>query len=90
MKTHVLISGQVQGVFYRAHTKQKADELGLKGWVRNRKDGKVEAVFEGPKNKVEEMLKWCWKGPSISKVTSVKSITSVKSKERLDRFEIRY
>jgi len=71
MKVRVLISGKVQGVFFRAYTKEKADELGLVGWVRNTKDGRVEAVFEGAKEKVEAMIKWCRKGPPGSKVKKV-------------------
>lgn len=71
MKVKVIISGKVQGVFFRAYTKEKAEELRLKGWVRNTKDGRVEAVFEGVKEKVEEMIKWCRQGPPGSKVEKV-------------------
>ena len=73
MKTraHVVIAGRVQGVFFRASTGEKADELGLTGWVRNTRDGSVEAVFEGEEGAVDEMLAWCHKGPSLAKVTKV-------------------
>lgn len=71
MKVKVIISGKVQGVFLRAYIKEKADELGLVGWVRNTKDGRVEAAFEGAKEKVEEMIKWCRKGSPASKVKKV-------------------
>ena len=73
MKTnvHVLISGRVQGVWFRASTKKKADELGIHGWVRNTSDGKVEAVFEGEKEKIDEMIKWCHIGPPLARVEKV-------------------
>jgi len=73
MKTnvHVLISGRVQGVWFRASTKKKADELGIHGWVRNTSDGKVEAVFEGEKEKIDEMIKWCHIGPPLAHVEKV-------------------
>lgn len=70
-KVHVLISGIVQGVFFRHYTKVRADELGVKGWVKNRMNGKVEGVFEGEKEKVEELIRWCNHGPSGAKVTEV-------------------
>ena len=74
MKTrvHVVISGQVQGVWYRASTKQKAEELGLTGWVKNTVEGNVEAVFEGDESTVNEMIAWCRKGPPLAQVTDVK------------------
>jgi acylphosphatase len=76
MKTqvHVVISGRVQGVWYRASTRQKAEELGLTGWVKNTADGNVEAVFEGDKSTVHEMIAWCWIGPPLAKVVDVKII----------------
>ena len=63
IRTHVFISGMVQGVGYRFSTFDKANQLGLNGWVRNISDGRVEAVFEGNKTAVEEMIRWCYKGP---------------------------
>jgi acylphosphatase len=74
MKTqmHVVISGRVQGVWFRAGTKEKADELGLTGWVKNTSTGDVEAVFEGDEPAVREMLVWCRRGPPLAKVTAVK------------------
>ena len=68
---HVFVSGLVQGVFYRSWTEETAKELGLKGWVRNLLDGRVEAVFEGEKSKMEKMLELCRKGPTHAKVESV-------------------
>lgn len=67
----VLISGRVQGVFFRAETQRVAQSLGITGWVRNTRDGKVEAVFEGEEDKLQEMLKWCHRGPALARVTQV-------------------
>ena len=71
IRTHVLISGHVQGVFYRASTQRQANALGLRGWVRNLSDGRVEAVFEGEQAIVERMLAWCRQGPPNAYVTDV-------------------
>lgn len=70
-RTHVFISGRVQGVWFRAHTREKAEELGISGWVQNLPDGRVEAVFEGEDEKVDEMVKWCHRGPPLSRVEKV-------------------
>ncbi len=70
-KLHIIIYGIVQGVGYRYSTYKKALQLGLTGWVRNRNDGSVEAMFEGPHEKLEEMLSWCWKGPSLAHVSDI-------------------
>lgn len=70
-RTHVLVSGKVQGVFYRDTTKKEADRRGVRGWVRNLKDGRVEAVFEGPDATVEEMVAWCRIGSPLSRPTFV-------------------
>jgi acylphosphatase len=67
----VRIEGRVQGVYYRAWTEQTARRLGLDGWVRNRRDGSVEAVFSGPEIQVDEMLKRCAGGPPDANVTKV-------------------
>jgi len=72
IRAHVLISGRVQGVFFRTSTKNQAEQLGLKGWVRNKPDGKVEAIFEGEENIVKEIINWCHRGPKLSNVTDVK------------------
>ncbi len=70
-RLHVIIEGRVQGVFFRASTRDEARALGLPGWVRNLPDGRVEAVFEGDKRVVENMLAWCHKGPTYSYVSRV-------------------
>ena len=90
MKTnvHVLISGRVQGVWYRASTKQKAEQLDIKGWVRNTEDGKVEAVFEGEEKVVQEMINWCHKGPPLARVDNVE-VKKQKSINGFNGFSIR-
>ena len=65
----VVVKGRVQGVLYRNWTVENARELGLKGWVRNRRDGAVEAVFSGSADKVEEMEQRCRRGPPDAMVT---------------------
>ena len=67
----VRIEGRVQGVYYRAWAEQTARRLGLDGWVRNRRDGSVEAVFAGPERQVDEMLRRCADGPPDADVTEV-------------------
>lgn len=71
IRAHVFISGRVQGVFYRASTKNMAEQLGLKGWVRNTSDGLVEAVFEGEETAVKDMISWCHNGPRSAEVSDV-------------------
>jgi acylphosphatase len=70
-RAHVRIAGQVQGVFFRDSTRQKAEELNLAGWVKNLPDGRVEAVFEGPPDEVKKMLRWCEEGPQQATVENV-------------------
>jgi len=89
INAHVLISGRVQGVWFRASTKQKADQLGLKGWVRNTSNGKVEAVFEGNEENVNEMIKWCHEGPPLSKVNNVE-VRKQKPTGGFEDFSIRH
>lgn len=71
VRVRVLIEGRVQGVFFRAHTRDEARLRGLKGWVRNLPDGRVEALFEGDKEAVNAMLAWCRQGPRYAYVDNV-------------------
>lgn len=71
VRAHVFISGRVQGVFYRMYTRKEAEALDISGWVRNLSDGRVEAVFEGQKERVNEMIAWCWSGSPSSNVFDV-------------------
>ena len=66
-----IISGRVQGVFFRMETKRAADRFGVSGWVRNLKDGTVGAVFEGEQDQVDALLDWCRQGPPRADVTEV-------------------
>ncbi|MEK7218699.1 MAG: acylphosphatase [Patescibacteria group bacterium] len=68
----VIVTGHVQGVFFRAHAKQAADRLGLKGWVRNSEDGTVEIRIEGEKEALKEFEEWCRKGPPDAEVEDVR------------------
>ena len=70
-RIHVIIAGRVQGVFFRAYTRETAAALKLGGWVRNLSDGSVEALFEGDDKAVESMLEWCRKGPPHAVVKHV-------------------
>jgi acylphosphatase len=71
ISVHVFISGVVQGVGYRYATIHQARKLGLSGWVRNCRDGRVEAVFEGDRSTVELMIQWCHQGPPPALVKGV-------------------
>ena len=78
MRLYAIISGRVQGVFFRVNTRNKANELGLNGWVKNRWDGKVEVVCEGAKEKIDRMLEWLKKGPKYAKVVNVEHFFDIK------------
>ena len=72
VRAHVIISGRVQGVFFRMETRDAAGRIGdIDGWVRNRRDGTVEAMFEGPRTRVDRLLEWCRQGPPLSAVDNV-------------------
>ena len=71
IQSYVHIIGRVQGVWFRQSTKEQADKLGVKGWVKNLSDGSVEAVFEGEEQQVNELIKWCHSGPPQAAVTNV-------------------
>jgi len=74
VRAHVYISGIVQGVFFRANTLRVAKKLGLKGFVRNLPDGRVEAVFEGDEEAVKKAIEWCRRGPPLARVDKVEVI----------------
>lgn len=88
VRAHVLISGTVQGVFFRSTTRNQARLRGLSGWVRNLSDGRVEAVFEGDKEAVEEMVEFCKQGPPGSNVDDV-DVSWEKPSHKYREFEIR-
>lgn len=68
---HVFVHGRVQGVSFRYYTIQEAQRLGVRGWVRNRMDGSVEALLQGPRDRVELMIKWCHSGSPYARVSEV-------------------
>jgi acylphosphatase len=67
----VVVRGHVQGVFFRAEMRERARSLGVAGWVRNNADGSVEAVLEGPAERVETLVRWCRRGPRGAAVEDV-------------------
>lgn len=71
MALRIKVTGRVQGVFFRATTKEKADELGVKGWVRNEPDGSVLIEAEGEEDRLSEFKEWCIKGPAAARVDRV-------------------
>ncbi|MBM4146356.1 MAG: acylphosphatase [Nitrospira sp.] len=70
-RAHLFIDGRVQGVFYRAFTRDVARSLGLDGWVRNLWDGRVEALFEGEKGTIQRAIQACYAGPPGASVTNI-------------------
>lgn len=83
---HLLIKGKVQGVFYRASAKDVAEELNLGGWIKNTKEGDVEAVVTGADEPLQLFIDWCREGPSKAVVTQV-HITN-REEEAFDRFTV--
>jgi len=75
MKTtrHLVITGRVQGVWYRESMRLEAERLGVTGWVRNRHDGVVEAVVQGEEATVEAIIAWAWEGPPAAEVENIES-----------------
>ena len=87
IRVHVFVTGRVQGVGYRFSTMDEANRLGINGWVRNLPDGRVEALFEGSKAAVEEMISWCRQGPRTAVVKDV--AVEYEEPEGLQGFETR-
>jgi acylphosphatase len=88
VRAHVFVSGRVQGVYYRASTRDAAREHGVDGWVRNLNDGRVEAVFEGDADAVDAMCEWCETGSRAANVEAVD--VTMESPDGLDGFEVRW
>ena len=83
VRAHIIVSGIVQGVFFRFNTMKKAMECGVSGWVKNRRDGKVEVLCEGEEANVQRVVDWCMKGPEGSFVSK----TEVTWEEYIGEFE---
>jgi len=88
-RTHVFISGRVQGVGFRAFTRYQALALGLTGWVKNLRDGRVEAVIEGPADKVGALLVKLRKGPTSARVEKLQ-VEDEPYKGQFEGFEVRF
>ncbi|WP_440771722.1 acylphosphatase [Natronorubrum sp. DTA28] len=87
-RAHVFVTGTVQGVYYRANTRDTALEKGIDGWVKNLEDGRVEAIFEGPEEDVESMIEWCHTGSPAAEVEDVEA--EYEEPQGEDGFDIRY
>ena len=87
-RKRIFVSGRVQGVAYRAYAADEAMRLGLKGWVRNRKDGQVEAVVEGDDDAVDRFVEWSRRGSPAARVSGV-SVKDDASSDLLGPFEVR-
>ncbi|MGH2711713.1 MAG: acylphosphatase [Actinomycetota bacterium] len=87
-RARVLVSGRVQGVFFRQRTIRLARSADCSGWVRNLPDGRVEAVFEGPEDAVEQLVAWCREGPEHASVEDVEVFDE--TPEGLEGFDVRY
>jgi acylphosphatase len=88
-RVHAIVEGRVQMVFFRYSTCQEADRLGVTGWVKNKRDGSVEVVAEGPGEAVDELIRWCHDGPSGARVTSVNATNEPYAGE-FSSFDVRY
>ena len=89
VRIRLVVSGRVQGVGFRYSTVDQGRRLGLNGWARNTRDGRVEVVAEGPADKVEKLARWCESGPPSARVTGVERELLVAG-ERLEGFGVRY
>lgn len=88
IRRHLIISGVVQGVFYRLSTQEKARNLGLTGWIRNLADGRVEALAVGAPSQVEALILWCQDGPDSARVENVEVATDTNG-DVFEDFEVR-
>jgi acylphosphatase len=88
-RCHVIVSGKVQGVCFRMETKRVAENYGLSGWVRNNRNGTVEAVFEGEKGDVASAVDWCREGPPYSRVVKV-DVEQENYSGEYEGFEVRF
>ena len=90
VRANLVLKGRVQGVFFRANTKKKADKLMLHGYVRNLADGDVEVVVQGPKDKVDELIDYCINGTENGYVEDVDIEYSDEEDKEIEKFIIKY
>lgn len=86
-RAHMIIEGIVQGVFFRKYMKENADRLNLKGWVKNNPDGTVEAIVEGEKEDIKELIKWALTGPPLASVKRI-CVEWMEYKDEFKSFQI--
>lgn len=89
IRAHIVVSGRVQGIFFRSETRHEAKKHDVKGWVRNLRNGRVEAVFEGEEKAVKNLIGFCKRGPAGARVTHVDVTWGSYTGEFKD-FKIRY
>ena len=89
MKKHIFITGRVQGVGFRHFTRKNAEALGVTGWVKNLPDGRVEAVFQGDEEQIEELVERCKKGPVASYVQSIE-VSKESDDEDFEDFSVEF
>ncbi len=89
VRAHLFVSGRVQGVFFRENAKKKAEKMSVSGWIKNLKDGRIEAILEGDKANVVELIKWAEHGPFWAKVESVETNWE-NYRAEFNNFEIKY
>ena len=88
-RVHIIVHGNVQGVFFRANAKKMAESLGLNGYAKNMPDGTVEVVAEGSEDKLKELVEFCKNGPEAAEVSKV-DVKFEKASNEFDGFEIKY
>lgn len=88
-RAHVIFSGRVQGVFFRANTERKAVELGVYGWVKNLPDRSVEAVFEGDRTRILNLIEWCSKHQPTAEVANTE-VNWEQYKGEFNKFSVKY
>jgi acylphosphatase len=89
IRVRLIIEGRVQGVWFRESARKEAGRLGVYGWVRNRPDGTVEVMIEGPEEKVRKLVAWCHHGPTSARVTRVRETQESVQGEFVD-FDVVY
>ena len=88
-RLHIFVAGVVQGVFFRAHARNAAQNFDLVGWVQNLSDGRVEIVAEGETERLRELLEWCHKGPRLARVDNIE-VTWDRATGEFNSFEVKY